>query len=84
MNDDITVIRLESSKYPSLLREIADPPEQLYVRGNVEVLNRPHLLGVVGSRRANTYGKQCIELLLPPLVRAQVVLVSGPECSGGR
>ncbi len=77
MNEDIQVISQSDLAYPPLLKEIYSPPKELYIRGNVEVLRQPNLLGVVGSRRANLYGKQACEMLLPPLVRAGVVLVSG-------
>src|ERR1700745_4532380 len=34
--------------YPARLREIYDPPPLLYVRGNIELLNK-HLISIVGS-----------------------------------
>lgn len=77
MSDGIQVIEPSDLAYPSLLKEIYSPPKKLYVRGNVEVLRQPNLLGVVGSRRSNLYGKQACDLVLPPLVRAGVALVSG-------
>lgn len=77
MADDIQIIDIADLAYPPLLKEIYSPPEKLYIRGNTEVLRQPNLLGVVGSRRANLYGKQACETLLPPLVRAGVILVSG-------
>lgn len=75
--DDIKVISEESEYYPPLLREIHQPPEQLYIRGNLEILQHPYLLAVVGSRRANYYGKRCVEKLLPPVIEAGVIIVSG-------
>lgn len=77
MPDAIQIIMKRSRAYPPLLRHVYSPPEKLYVRGRVEVLRHPHLLAVVGSRRANLYGKQACEMLLPPLVRSGIVLVSG-------
>jgi DNA processing protein len=77
LEDDIKIISEDSEYYPPLLREIHQPPKQLYVRGNLEVLQHPQLLAVVGSRHANYYGKQCIEKLLPPVIEAGVVIVSG-------
>lgn len=77
MTDEVQVITRRSRAYPPLLRHIYSPPEKLYVRGRSEILHHPHLLAVVGSRRANLYGKQACDLLLPPLVRAGIVLVSG-------
>lgn len=77
MSDGIQVVEPSDLAYPPLLKEIYSPPKKLYVRGSVEVLRQPNVLGVVGSRRSNLYGKQVCNLVLPPLVRAGVVLVSG-------
>lgn len=77
MSDGLQVVQQSDLAYPPLLKEIYSPPKKLYVRGNVEVLRSSNLLGVVGSRRSNLYGKQACDLVLPPLVRAGVVLVSG-------
>lgn len=71
------IIPKDDARYPSLLKEIHDPPGQLYVRGNAEILQVKNLLAVVGTRRANYYGRQAVEKLLVPAVRAGVVLVSG-------
>ncbi len=75
--DDIKVISEDSEAYPPLLREIALPPKQLWVRGNVELLSHEPMLAVVGSRKASAYGRQCVEKLLTPAVQAGVPLVSG-------
>lgn len=77
MHDGIQIIQQNDLAYPPLLKEIYSPPKKLYVRGSAEILRSPNLLGVVGSRRANLYGKQACELLLSPLVNAGVILVSG-------
>lgn len=75
--DDMQTVAIGNPQYPPLLKEVYGPPQKLYVRGNVEILRQANLLAVVGSRRANLYGKQACETLLPPLVRAGVILVSG-------
>lgn len=75
--DEIKVITEDSDAYPPLLREIADPPQQLYVRGNIALLKHEPMLAVVGSRKASVYGKNCVEKLLTPVVRLGVPLVSG-------
>lgn len=74
---DVQAVTESDAAYPPLLKEIYSPPKKLYVRGNSEILRHPNLLAVVGSRRANLYGKQACDLLLPPLVRAGAGLVSG-------
>ena len=48
--DDRSIITRESELYPSMLREIADPPLVLYARGDTDVLNTPQL-AIVGSRK---------------------------------
>ena len=51
------VLVLDDGTYPALLREIADPPITLYVRGRwAECLDAPSV-ALVGSRRASTYGQ---------------------------
>lgn len=75
--EKIAQITLADTAYPPLLKQINDPPEKLYVRGNAAVLSGPHMLASVGSRKASAYGKQAIGLLLPVVVRANVVIVSG-------
>lgn len=77
MADSIDILTLDHSHYPVLLKQIAHPPRQLYVRGNPSVLTHPYLLAVVGSRKATYYGKQVADKLLPPLIQAGLVLVSG-------
>lgn len=70
-------ITQDSELYPPLLREIPDPPVELFIRGNVKALQSQHMLAVVGSRKASFYGKQCVNELLPPIIQAGVTIVSG-------
>lgn len=53
----VTVISLGSDLYPALLKEIADPPALLYVRGNAGLLSTPQL-AMVGSRRCSRQGAE--------------------------
>lgn len=57
---DQQIITLDDAAYPRLLREIADPPILLYVRGDASLLNAPQL-AVVGSRHASRQGVQIAE-----------------------
>jgi DNA processing protein len=41
--------------YPHLQRQIYDPPPLLYVKGNVELLDR-HSIAMVGALRPTPYG----------------------------
>lgn len=62
--------------YPPALEDIGAGPAVLYVRGSVEVLERP-ALAVVGTRRASEYGLKAAELFAGELARAGLCIVSG-------
>jgi len=63
-------------QYPEKLKLIPQPPPTLYFRGNISLLKRP-AIAVVGSRQATKYGLSVVKKLIPPLVRAGLVIVSG-------
>lgn len=73
----IKVITIFDKHYPSLLKEIYQPPWLLFAKGNVSLLEKLPKLAVVGSRQATQYGKSAIRLLFPPLVEKGVIIVSG-------
>ncbi len=64
--------------YPSLLRELHDPPPGLFVRGaaDVGVLAEP-AVAIVGARACSSYGAQVARLLGRELAAAGVVVISG-------
>ena len=69
------IITLADSEYPSLLREIPDPPPFLYVSGNLEGSIRN--IAVVGSRHATAYGISTTQTLCADLSAFDVTIVSG-------
>lgn len=73
----IKVITIFDQNYPSLLKEIYQPPWVLFVKGDLSLLEIQPKLAVVGSRHATQYGKNAIRLMFPPLVEKGVVIVSG-------
>jgi DNA processing protein len=72
----VRLLTWDEPEYPQRLREIYDPPPLLYVRGNIELLNR-HLISIVGSRRPTPYGNQMAEKLARDLADRGLVVVSG-------
>lgn len=71
------ILLLDDGVYPSALREIYDPPIVLYVKGAwSDCLDRP-CIGVVGSRRASTYGQNAALMLARDLAEHGVTVVSG-------
>lgn len=74
--NDITIIGLDDPTYPLLLRETSSPPLVLFVRGRLELL-RSRSLTVVGTRAASHYGIEATHLVVEPLARRGVAIVSG-------
>jgi len=68
-------IHISDEQYPPQLREIAQPPQVLYIRGHIPK-NRP-MIAVVGTRRCTTYGRRAAEYIVKGLVRAGCAIVSG-------
>lgn len=62
--------------YPSLLREIPDPPPWLYCRGDPGLLSSP-LVAVVGSRRGSHAGLHLADLLARRLTELGYGVCSG-------
>ena len=72
----VQLLTLEDDRYPHQLRNIADPPPVLYLRG--ELLPEDELaLAIVGTRRPTVYGRQATELFARGLAENRVTVVSG-------
>ena len=75
--EDADVLVLDDGAYPSLLREIPDPPITLYVRGSWQECLEAPCVGVVGSRRSSTYGQNVALMLARDLASRGVTIISG-------
>lgn len=53
---NIRILTLHDAAYPDRLRQIADPPLVLYVRGNLPFLDELPTIAIVGTRKASAYG----------------------------
>lgn len=74
---DGDVLILDDGVYPSLLREIYDPPIVLYVKGAwSECLDQP-CIAIVGSRKCSTYGQNSALMLARELAQRGVTIISG-------
>ena len=72
----IEILTERHAAYPRLLREIADPPGVLFVRG--KLLPQDGLaVAIVGTRHATQYGLRQAGLLAASLSRAGLTIVSG-------
>ncbi|EUJ32379.1 DNA-processing protein DprA [Listeria cornellensis] len=72
----IDLISIEDTCYPSLLRELYDPPLLLFTKGDVGLLAWEKL-AVVGTRKMTEYGKRIINQLVAPLCKESLAIVSG-------
>lgn len=73
----ITPIPFTSELYPQKMFQLIDPPTILYAKGDVSILQKPKKIAVIGSRHATDYSVQAIQVLLPPLIEHDYVIVSG-------
>jgi DNA processing protein len=72
----IDALTLLDDAYPAPLREIADPPPVLFVRGGLVAADRL-AVALVGTRRSTLYGQTVAEKLAAELAMAGVTIVSG-------
>lgn len=72
----INTASIRDEIYPALLKETADPPEQLFVRGEIP-FGLP-ILAIVGSRKPTRYGMEATEKIIRELAtHAELCIVSG-------
>ena len=72
----IRALTLLDDDYPAALRQLADPPPVLFVRGRLGSVDA-RAVAVVGTRRATPYGYAVAERLARGLAAAGVTVVSG-------
>ena len=71
------ILILDDGSYPSCLREIADPPITLYVRGDWQGCFEQPGVAVIGSRMCSTYGVNAAEMLARDLASRGICIISG-------
>lgn len=73
---DIQIIDIKSAAYPERLRNIPDPPGQLYCTGDVDLM-KTRTIGVVGARKNTLYGKNVTLMIGRRLAESGITVVSG-------
>jgi DNA processing protein len=73
---DCHIFSINDRRYPALLREIADPPPILFVRGNPDVLETPQV-AIVGSRNPSAGGRSFARDIARQLAQAGLTITSG-------
>lgn len=77
LNYPIHELSIDSRDYPAQLRQLHDPPPQLYYRGLWDNHFFDKALAIVGSRRVTSYGERVLDMLIPNLVAEGVTIISG-------
>ena len=74
--EGIQAVHLGDAAYPELLREIADPPVVVYVKGDIRPQDK-YAIAVVGSRNLTDYGRAVAEHISEGLACMGFTIVSG-------
>lgn len=72
----VKVLSLKSKNYPEELKNISQPPVFLYYKGDISLLENRRI-GVVGTRKATTYGRITCEKMTEDLIENGITTVSG-------
>lgn len=72
----VEIVTWEDDQYPSLLKEISQPPPILYVRGKLKPEDEL-AVAIVGTRKFTSYGRQVAEEIAEFLVHQGITVVSG-------
>lgn len=74
--NNIRLIKYDSSEYPRKLKQIDDPPLYLYVRGKIENIYGD-IVAIIGSRNASKYGLETARNIGKELADRNINIVSG-------
>jgi DNA processing protein len=73
----IAIVGRDDRSYPPLLREIADPPLVLYVKGRLPAAGDDRAIAIVGARAATPDGTALASVMAGQLAAAGASIVSG-------
>lgn len=72
---NVATLNINDPSYPSLLKNIFDPPKTLYILGNENVFN--NCIAVVGARKMTKRGEEAAKKIVKEFVKKGYVIVSG-------
>ena len=77
ITNNITPLPFDHPNYPKQLSTLYDPPAVLYAKGRLDYLMMHYHVAVIGAREASDYSRDVMTYILPPLVKHDMVIVSG-------
>lgn len=79
MKKEVTIIikiTIKDENYPDKLKKIKNPPQQLYLKGNIELLNQ-NIISIIGSRNCTENGRKLAKKFASELSDQGIVIASG-------
>ncbi len=73
----IQILLYTDETYPENLKQIEDCPPLLYTKGNINCLNNPLSLSIVGARNATINGRKTASKIAYDLTNSNVMVISG-------
>ena len=73
---EIVKIKIGDEIYPEQLRKIKNPPKQLYLKGNIELLKQ-NCIAIIGSRSCTKNGENLTKKFASELSGQGLTIVSG-------
>lgn len=73
---ELKKIRLQDKNYPAILKEIHNPPQELYIKGEIIPQDKV-AIAVVGTRKCTQHGKQVTLDIAGKLAKLGITIVSG-------
>lgn len=74
---EIKKLALVSKDYPEKLKQLPQPPKQVFVAGELAPLLENPCVAIVGSRKVSRYGREITERFASELARQGVTIISG-------
>lgn len=69
-------INIKDKNYPQKFIKIKNPPQDIYVEGDISLLNNP-ILAIVGARKSTQYGEKYAKIFASQIGMNGITVVSG-------
>lgn len=77
IDKEIHILTYGDENYPARLRNISDPPMVLYYKGQLPDFEQTPMIGIVGTRKASTYGLNTARRMGGQIAKCGGTVVSG-------
>lgn len=77
VENDYRILTIQDTEYPERLKNIADPPLLLYIKGRIPVMDEEPAVAVAGTRKCSLYGIRAAEQIGYEITKAGGLVISG-------